>query len=265
MLLLVGLNQVWATDATFTFSSYGWSNESSHTTVTSSPITLTANGGGNNGKYYTSDNTWRMYSGGSVSITAASGYTITAVSSNPSQTFTVSNGSASLSLSATVKFKSITVTYSSSGGQGGGDSENLFEFDGGKSDIASTDGISHSGLGSDYGSSPKLKFDGTGDYVIVQVSSAPGQLSYDIVGNSFSGGTFSVLASADGSNYSTTIATYTSLGSKKNEEYDLASSIRYIKFIYTSKSSGNVALGNIVVTAASGGGGGGSGKTDLFF
>ena len=97
-------------DVTFTFSEYGWSNESQHTSVVESPITITVSGGGNNGKYYTSDDTWRMYNGGSLSITCSSG-DVTAVSSNPSKTFTISEGTASLSLSETVKFKSITVTY----------------------------------------------------------------------------------------------------------------------------------------------------------
>lgn len=111
MLFTIGSGNVWGADVKFTFSSYGWSNGTAHPSVTSSPITITANGGGNNGKYYTSDKSWRMYSGGSLTITAETGYQVTAVSSSPTQTFTVSNGSASISFSGTVKFTSITVTY----------------------------------------------------------------------------------------------------------------------------------------------------------
>ena len=110
----------WADTATFTFSELAsansWSNGTAYTSVEIAPITLSAAGGGNNGKYYTSDTSWRMYTGGTVNITAAEGFEITGVSSNPTQSFTISNGSASLSLTATVKFKSITVTYSATGG-----------------------------------------------------------------------------------------------------------------------------------------------------
>ena len=120
-----------------------------------------------------------------------------------------------------------------------------FAFDGGKSAIETTTGLTHSGLGSDYGSSPKLKFDTTGDYLVLKINETPGILSFDIKGNSFSGGTFKVQASSDGENY-TDVATYTSLDNTENKEIDnLASNVRYIKWIYTEKSSGNVALGNI--------------------
>ena len=120
-----------------------------------------------------------------------------------------------------------------------------FAFDSGKSAIESTSGLTHNGLGSDYSSSPKLKFDGTGDYLILKINEDPGVLSFDIKGNNFSGGTFKVQASSDGENYSD-VATYTSLGDTENQEIDnLASTVRYIKWIYTTKSSGNVALGNI--------------------
>ena len=111
---------MWADEVTFTFadlaSANNWNNGTAYTSVTIAPITLSAAGGGNNGKYYTSDNSWRMYNGGTVNITAADGYTITEVSSTPSQTFTISNGAASLSLTATVKFTAITVTYTANGG-----------------------------------------------------------------------------------------------------------------------------------------------------
>ena len=111
---------MWADEVTFTFadlaSANNWNNGTAYTSVTIAPITLSAAGGGNNGKYYTSDNSWRMYNGGTVNITAAEGYTITEVSSTPSQTFTISNGAASLSCTATVKFTAITVTYTTNGG-----------------------------------------------------------------------------------------------------------------------------------------------------
>ena len=121
-----------------------------------------------------------------------------------------------------------------------------FSFDGGKADITNTAGLTQTGLGSDYGSSPKLKFDGTGDVLILKLNEVPGTLSFDVKGNSYSGGTFTVQTSADGVDYSN-LETYTELGATQTEEFELASTVRYIKWIYTNKVNGNVALGNIKV------------------
>lgn len=126
-----------------------------------------------------------------------------------------------------------------------------FEFDGGSASIANIAGLTASGLGSDYNSSPKLKFDDTDDYVILKINEAPGKLIFDIKGNSFSNGTFTVQTSADGETY-TNLATYTELGTKQSEEFDnLDESVRYIKWVYTEKVSGNVALGNITLARPS--------------
>lgn len=118
--LLLGVGTAWATEATYTFgdvaSDQSWENGVAYTNVTLDNFTFTVSGGGNNGKYYTSDKTWRFYNGGGLTITPATGYTITAVTSNPAQTFAVSNGTASISFSETVKFKSITITYTTDGG-----------------------------------------------------------------------------------------------------------------------------------------------------
>ncbi|MBQ9185526.1 MAG: chitobiase/beta-hexosaminidase C-terminal domain-containing protein [Bacteroidales bacterium] len=120
-----------------------------------------------------------------------------------------------------------------------------FTFDNGKNSISSTTGLTENGLGNDYGSSPYLKFDNTGDYLILKINETPGILSFDIKGNSFSGGTFKVQTSADGSSYSD-LASYTTLSNTQSKEIDnLASTVRYIKWVYTNKSNGNVALGNI--------------------
>ncbi len=122
-----------------------------------------------------------------------------------------------------------------------------FAFDGGRANIENTDGLTQEGLGSDYGSSPKLKFDGTGDWVILHFNEQPGTLTFDIKGNSFSGGTFTVQTSEDGETY-TDLASYTELGNTQSEEFNnLNENVRYIKWIYTEKSSGNVALGNIAL------------------
>lgn len=120
-----------------------------------------------------------------------------------------------------------------------------FEFDGGRADVENTDGLTQEGLDSDYGSSPKLKFNGTGDFVLLTFNEQPGTLTFDIKGNTFSGGTFTVQTSEDGVTF-TDLASYTELGDTQSEEFDnLGENVRYIKWIYTQKSSGNVALGNI--------------------
>lgn len=124
-----------------------------------------------------------------------------------------------------------------------------FEFDGGKADVENTPGLSEEGLDSDYGSSPKLKFNTTNDYLILKFNERPGTLTFDIKGNTFSDGTFKVQVSEDGATY-TDLGTYTELGTTQHESFDnLGENVRYIKWIYTEKVNGNVALGNISLTA----------------
>ena len=120
-----------------------------------------------------------------------------------------------------------------------------FEFNGGKADIESTAGLTQSGLGTDYSGDQKLKFDHTGDELVLKFNERPGVLTFDIKNNSFSGGTFSVQTSVDGTNY-TTLKDYTEISGTQNEEFNnLGENVRYIKWVYISKSSGNVGLGNI--------------------
>jgi len=118
-----------------------------------------------------------------------------------------------------------------------------FEYDGDGTGIL-PDGLTAEGLGN-YSSSPALKFDNTDDYLILQINEQPGKLTFDIKGNGFSGGTFTVQTSADGQTY-TDLATYTELGTTQSESFaNLAENVRYIKWVYTEKVTGNVALGNI--------------------
>ena len=104
---------------TFTFSDIadneGWENSEAYTEVELAPVTIEAQGGGNNGKWYTSSGgSWRAYSGGTISISVANG-SVTSVTSSPSCSFTVSNGTASFSPSARTDFTSITVNYTVTG------------------------------------------------------------------------------------------------------------------------------------------------------
>ncbi len=118
-----------------------------------------------------------------------------------------------------------------------------FSFDKGKDKIPT--GLKQDGLGSDYSSSPYLKFDSTGDNLILKINERPGILSFDIKGNSFSKGTFNLQTSEDGETYTDHLE-FTVLGDKQTVSVnDLGENVRYIKWVYTTKFSGNVALGNI--------------------
>jgi hypothetical protein len=100
---------------------------------------------------------------------------------------------------------------------------------------------------------PAMKFDGTGDYLIINFASAPGALTYYLAGNSFSGGTFTVEESANGVSY-TALHTHTAPPAGVYQMFtDNPNSLtRFIRFIYTNKVSGNIGLDdvNIAVGAA---------------
>ena len=128
-----------------------------------------------------------------------------------------------------------------------------FAFNSGHDAIEDIDGLSQNGLGPDYDANTnpntQLKFDGTGDWLLLQFDERPGTLTFDIKNNSFSGGTFKVQTSEDGVTY-TDLETYTEITGTQNEEFtDLGENVRYIKWIYTEKVSGNVGLGNIALDA----------------
>ncbi len=133
-----------------------------------------------------------------------------------------------------------------------------FEFNSGKADIEGTDGLSEEGLGSDYNINNHpttiLKFDGSGDWLLLHFLEEPGALTFDIKGNSFSGGTFTVQTSEDGETY-TDLVNYTELNATADTKIfdNLNENVRYIKWVYTSKSQGNVGLGNIHLYEAGGG------------
>ncbi len=125
-----------------------------------------------------------------------------------------------------------------------------FAFNDGKAKIESTVGLTQSGLGSDYSSAnaptTQLKFDTTGDYMILKLNEAAGTLAFDIKGNSFSNSTFTVQTSSDGLSYRN-LMVYTELEGTQTVALALAPDVRFIKWIYTEKASGNVGLGNIKV------------------
>lgn len=115
-------------------------------------------------------------------------------------------------------------------------------------------GFSQSGLGSDYtstniaGCPTALKFDDSNDRLVLAFNGTPGTLTFKLTGNSFSGGNLLVEESANGSAY-TTVATITSAGASQSFSYPtLLSTSRYIRWTYT-KSSGNIALCSVGLTA----------------
>lgn len=128
-----------------------------------------------------------------------------------------------------------------------------FAFDGGRADVADKTGLKQDNLGSDYKSSPKLKFDNgnnTSSVLVLKINERPGTLSFKVKGNpggnpSVWAGTFQVLTSANGTSWSV-LASYDDLTStvttKTIENID--ADVRYFKWVY-SKTSGNVALGDI--------------------
>lgn len=125
-----------------------------------------------------------------------------------------------------------------------------FEYDnGGGNDIEAVDGLYCIGINS-YDESPKMDFFRTDSWLLLQFQETPGTLSFDIKGVEFSGGTFTVMTSADGETY-TVLATYTQLGDEKQSETfnNLGEDVRFIKWVYTEQVEGDVALGNINLSA----------------
>lgn len=127
-----------------------------------------------------------------------------------------------------------------------------FSFNG--STTTSIAGLSDNGLGSytTSTSNTKLKFDDTGDYLLLAFKEKPGNLSFYIKGNSFNG-TFTVEESTDGISYTAVKVFEGSASISTNEEKieinTLKPESRFVRWIYTLKKSGNVGLGNILLDA----------------
>ncbi len=122
----------------------------------------------------------------------------------------------------------------------------------GKSAYTEALGCTLSGLGSDYSSAPKLKFDNQGDYMIIQLADTPDEISFNIKGNSVSGTySFKVQESTDGSSYSDALNITSVTSSSVKKTASLQSNTRYIKLIYATKGSGNMGLGGISITKGS--------------
>ncbi len=96
---------------------------------------------------------------------------------------------------------------------------------------------------------PAYKIDATNDALIINFASTPGNLTYDIIGNSFSGGTFIVQESTNGTTW-TALHTFTTLAASYATTTDVPNpASRYIRFFYQNKVSGNVGIDNVTIAA----------------
>lgn len=95
---------------------------------------------------------------------------------------------------------------------------------------------------------PAAKFQATADMLTIFFSSTPGNLVYDISGNAFSGGTFLVEESANGTIW-TTLHTFTTPPTIYTTMTDIPNSAsRYIRFNYSNKVAGNIGLDNVSIS-----------------
>jgi hypothetical protein len=118
--------------------------------------------------------------------------------------------------------------------------------------VADETGLTGNGLGSYTSDGPGIKYDDAGDYLLIKMNEAPKALYFDIKGNGNGqdpwAGTFTVQTSADGETFED-LESYTELSSTTETKVftDFSDDVRYIKWTYTAKTLGNVALGNILV------------------
>jgi len=96
---------------------------------------------------------------------------------------------------------------------------------------------------------PAMKFDNTGDYMIINLNSNPGNLTYYLTGNGFSGGSIFTVEESDLGSVWTTLNSHVS---PPNASYTMYTDVpqstsRFIRFIYTDKVTGNIGLDDVSV------------------
>lgn len=97
---------------------------------------------------------------------------------------------------------------------------------------------------------PALKFDDTKDYLEIPLIKGTGELTFDICGNDFSGGIFTVEATGEAKKWKP-IVTYTELTKNyQKKTVKLNGSYTHIRFIYSSKNVGNIGIDNLYFTKA---------------
>ena len=110
-------------------------------------------------------------------------------------------------------------------------------------------------LGTDYGSNydgvdgTAAKFDGSGDYILINIASAPASVEYYTQGNGLSGEYVFKIQQGATSNSLTDVIVYNSTnlisGTVAGHTNNLLSSTRWVKFIYVTKAVGNVGLDGV--------------------
>jgi len=135
-----------------------------------------------------------------------------------------------------------------------------FTYDSGRPGVTIT-GLTQSGLGTDYTTSPMMKFDTVGDYLILNFTGVPGVLSFKIKWNQGTTATrfpgdFTLQESSNGITYSTVQLYNTTTGTALANASTVTESIatllttsRYVKWIYSSKTNGNIGIGAINLTS----------------
>ena len=104
-------------EVTYSLSSTGWTNGTKYTSLEIDDIiTASVTGGGNSGKFYTTDNTWRLYANENATLCiAASGeHTIesVAVTFSKSDNGVLKNGSTSINSGAVIPVSANSITFS---------------------------------------------------------------------------------------------------------------------------------------------------------
>jgi hypothetical protein len=91
------------------------------------------------------------------------------------------------------------------------------------------------------------RLDNTGENFVVNYNAVASSLSFCMQGNGFSGGTFSVEESVNGSTW-TNVQSYTTISATPSiRTLNLNCASRFVRFIYTTKSAGNVQLDNVSI------------------
>lgn len=116
------------------------------------------------------------------------------------------------------------------------------------------EGWTFSGLGEDVTpdfdgfTNGAARLQNTGNFIAIHFADSPAEVSYWIKGLTYSGGTFRVEQSVDGTNW-TALATYTELDTNAVfYSHQPLSVTRHIRFIYTEKVTGNVGIDGITIT-----------------
>ncbi|MBP5786599.1 MAG: hypothetical protein J6Y19_02115, partial [Kiritimatiellae bacterium] len=118
-------------------------------------------------------------------------------------------------------------------------------------------GVTVGGLGTDYNSADGrgARFDDTGDWLQIKFEGTPDELSYALKGNGVSGDyVFDVQESATGGEGPwTTVASYPANGELKQSKAaftnELSDNSRFVRFVYSTKAGGNVALYDVYISS----------------